>query len=421
MSLVFLLIVLPICGLYLLVWPNTYLSQINISFWPKPLVKSLLEKKSTEYIDVIVEGRRTRIIYSDLNITLRVDKTMESLEMKSISDLLSKWMTASRTTMIQPVFEFGEGFENRVSEIFSVRPLKNESTHYDNAAGLFVYSAEGRKARVDAMELQVKLITFFDTKKKQLIVEMVSESSDLEKRVAKVNSNLKTTFSYPLELKIQDSKQKISLGFDGIVRMMHVETEDFLQTINFLIDKGKVSDLLAVNGLNNISPEWAAKMIEDNLSSRYEGKKPKQLVLGADSGPNTDGKVAKTYIEVDLSQQKMFFFENGNLFKTYIVSTGLNYPTPVGNYKIINKLPMGFSNIFHVWMPWWMAFDYREDLGAYLGIHELPYKLVEGEKIYRFGNYIGSRKTGGCIALSPGDSKEVFDRSFPGMDMVVYQ
>jgi lipoprotein-anchoring transpeptidase ErfK/SrfK len=117
----------------------------------------------------------------------------------------------------------------------------------------------------------------------------------------------------------------------------------------------------------------------------------------------------------------MYFFENGNLFKDYNVSTGLNYPTPVGSYKIKNKLPIGFSAIFNVWMPWWMAFEYAEDIGAYLGIHELPYKLVGGEKIYRFGNYIGNRKTGGCVALAPGDAKEVYDKSYPGMDVVIFK
>jgi len=418
---VIVLIVFPICGLYLLVWPNTYLSQMNISFWPKPLVRSFLEKKNNENLIVIADGRETTTSYKALDITLKVDQTMENLNVKSISGLLTKWLSSSRTTVIQPVFEFGEDFENRVSEFFPIRPLTNESTDFDNDSGLMTYSVTERKARVDPVELQVKLITFSYTRKKPIIVEMINVSSDLEKQISKINSNLKRTYSKPLELTIQGKKQKISIEPRGISKLLEIETKDLYKTVNLSINKNRVSQLLADNGLDSISTEWAARVIGDSLTQRYKGGKPEPLVLGADSGPNTDGKIAETYIEVDLSQQKMFFFEKGNLFKSYAVSTGLNYPTPIGSYKIMNKLPMGFSNIFHVWMPWWMAFEYRDDIGAYLGIHELPYKLVEGQKVYRFGNYIGSKKTGGCIALSPGNSKEVYDKSFPGMDVFVYQ
>jgi hypothetical protein len=347
---------------------------------------------------------------------------LRELNPKSITEVLNKWIfSLSRITVIQPTFIFGDDFEKLVSEKLPKKLLLNERISYNRDSGLFDYLVDERKTRVDTIDLQVKLITFSDFGDRSISAEMISESNELEKRVDKVNKNLTAVFKNPLEISIQGVDGKLSLNPNEMLGLLEVKTKDFLNTVDLSVKNEEVKQLLADNGINNMSTEWTAKVIKDNLKARYNGGLVEPLVLGADMGPNSDGSLADKYIEVDLSQQKMYFFENGNLFKDYNVSTGLNYPTPVGSYKIKNKLPIGFSAIFNVWMPWWMAFEYAEDIGAYLGIHELPYKLVGGEKIYRFGNYIGNRKTGGCVALAPGDAKEVYDKSYPGMDVVIFK
>ncbi len=418
---VFIVFFILIGGLYGLVWPNTYLSQINISFWPKIFVRSFLETKNREGVNVVVEGKETKIRYIDLEMSLDVEQTMKGLEIKNITTLLYNWWASPvRTTLIQPVFTFGEDFDRLVIEKFPVKPLVNESISYNKSLGLFEYQVNKRKSVIDTVDLLAKLVTFSDVGKKPKFVNMIDQSNELENTVESVNKKLQATINKPIEVVFGANGQKIAIEPKDILDLLEVKTEDLFRTLSFDVDKNVVSRILVNNGVNDV-PDWPTKLIADNLESRYNDGIPKPVVLGIDSGPNTAGDIADKYIEVDLSQQKMFFFEKGELYKSYSVSTGLRYPTQVGTYKIKNKIPMGFSAIFNVWMPWWMAFDYREDLSAYLGIHELPYKLVEGEKIYRFGNYIGSRKTGGCVALSPGDSKEVYDKSFPGMDVVVYE
>ena len=408
--------------MFLLVWPNTYLSQMNISFWPKPLVKIFLENKGKQIVDVKVEYGETKVSYRDLGISLDIDKTMECLEIKRISDLVKRWVfSANNITLIQPVFEFGDDFEKLAEEKFPKRSLINESVAYNTDSGLFDYNVDVRKARVDTVDFQAKLITFSEIKSKPIEIEMIGESSNLEKKIDDINRSLRFVYSKPLDLVVEGINKKIILGQNELLQILDVEINKSTNMVDLSIKKEAVTKLLADNGVINTSADWVTKNIKDNLTQRYSKGELKPVVLGVDSGPNTDGSLANKYIEVDISQQKMYFFENGQLFKEYSVSTGLNYPTPAGSYKIKNKLPMGFSSIFNVWMPWWMAFDYREDIGAYLGIHELPYRLIGGEKIYRFGNYIGSKKTGGCVALAPGDSKEVYDKSSQGMDVFIYQ
>lgn len=140
------------------------------------------------------------------------------------------------------------------------------------------------------------------------------------------------------------------------------------------------------------------------------------LVLGVDDGPTSQGELSPKYLEVDLSQQKMYFFIGGKLHKSYRISTGLDYPTPVGEFHILNKAPLAFSGIYNVWMPYWMAFEYAGDVGAYLGVHEKAYSHLEkGKKIYNHDREIGDKLTGGCVALAPGDSQEVYTLSDVGM------
>ncbi|GAB4026161.1 MAG: hypothetical protein Fur0011_0850 [Candidatus Microgenomates bacterium] len=140
------------------------------------------------------------------------------------------------------------------------------------------------------------------------------------------------------------------------------------------------------------------------------------VVLGVDDGPTSNGELASKYIEVDISQQKLYFFASGSLAKVYTISTGLDYPTPVGDFHIMNKAPLAFSGIYNAWMPYWMAFEYANDVGAYLGFHEKAYtSLVKGKKVYSHDREIGDKLTGGCIALSEKDAQEVYDHSDVGM------
>ena len=136
----------------------------------------------------------------------------------------------------------------------------------------------------------------------------------------------------------------------------------------------------------------------------------------------THGEIAERYIEINISQQKMYLFYRGNLVNSYPVSTGLYYPTPVGRFQIMNKALEGYSDIFNVYMPYWMAFYYGWAGGqdAYFGIHELPYWYVGQERKQRPREFLGSPHTGGCVSLDIGAAKEVYDFSYVGMDVVIF-
>ncbi len=416
------LLLIVVGGVYYLVWPNTFLSSVNISFWPKPVVRAFLNKVKNEEIKVRLGEEEKTVSRLGLGIELDVNQTMSKLSPNSISKLIDNWYKSlSQITFIQPVFGTSENTNELVAEKISKKTISEENFAYDRDLGLFVYQGKVAGSTVNVEDLTEKLTNIKGTKETSVEAEKIEDESELKQEINEVNKKIVKVYEKPLEIVLEGASKKIKIESKKILALMQASANDNLKNIEIKIDKLALRKIFGDEGVENISIDWTAKRIENELAKRLEGGQGEVLVLGVDTGPNTDGSVADKYIEVDISQQRLYFFENGEVFKSYPVSTGQYYPTPTGSYKIMNKSEIGYSGIFKVWMPYWMAFDYRKDLGAYLGIHELPYMLIGGEKIYRFGNYIGTKKTGGCIALSPGDSKEVYDKTNTGMDLVIYQ
>ena len=358
--------------------------------------------------------------YSDLGMTFNIEETMNKLSGLNFFEKINKWLMSRRdTTLIQPVITFDDNFDKRANELLGNNKVENETAAYDKEKGVFVYKSKNRLTRVDTEDLKIKLTTL--TRGNILKeVNLIYDVSELEQKVDKINKSLMGVFGSSLDLMVGYPENKITLNPKIMRSITNIDPVGNFQSVSFGFDERQLQDLLNTSG-KNIKTSWATNLISKNLTDRFERGVVKPVVLGSDTGPNTDGTIASKYIEIDISQQMMYLFADGQPIKNYRISTGLNYPTPTGNYKIVNKLNMGYSGIFGVWMPWWMAFDFRDDIKAWVGIHELPYKLNGQEKVYRFGNYIGQRKTGGCVALAPGESKEVYDFAYPGMDVAIFQ
>ena len=107
-------------------------------------------------------------------------------------------------------------------------------------------------------------------------------------------------------------------------------------------------------------------------------------------------------IVIDKSQNVLLLKTDDEIIKTYIVSTGMNNSTPIGNFKIVNKLvnPTWFSegtaippeSPDNILGTRWMGFDLDD-----YGIHG----TTEDETI-------GQQITRGCIRMSNSDVEELF-------------
>lgn len=120
-------------------------------------------------------------------------------------------------------------------------------------------------------------------------------------------------------------------------------------------------------------------------------------------------------ILVDKSQNVLLLKNNEEVIKTYIVSTGKNNCTPVGTFKIVNKLPnptwfkagavVPPESSQNVLGTRWMGFD----LAGY-GIHG----TIEPKEL-------GKQVTQGCVRLSNSDVEELYSIVPVGTEVVVIE
>lgn len=121
------------------------------------------------------------------------------------------------------------------------------------------------------------------------------------------------------------------------------------------------------------------------------------------------------YIEIDISEQKLGQFQNGYQLGDYIISSGIwDLPTPLGEFKIISKSELAYSNKYKLYMPFWMAFT---NYGH--GIHGLPY-WVRGKNIYYEGeNHLGKRASHGCVRVQLENAKKLYYWAEKGTKVVI--
>ena len=268
----------------------------------------------------------------------------------------------------------------------------------------------------------------FGTNIDPLIPPLMPLATNAQEKVTETNIKIADVFSrsltvimrinnadrfFTIDRKDLQSGIKTEITSDA-VNARFVPSENLLSTYTENVMFGKEKEQI-------LSTKQRLKTaIEQALHDRYIGFVGESIHVNVDSGPNSDGSLANRYIEIDISQQRMYTFKNGVLVKSYRISSGKDYPTPTGTFEILNKTGLGFSTIYNVWMPYWMGFNYSKELRAYFGIHELPFYYSAGNKIQRPRDFIGVPNTGGCVALDIGDAKEVYQFAEIGTKVVIY-
>lgn len=124
----------------------------------------------------------------------------------------------------------------------------------------------------------------------------------------------------------------------------------------------------------------------------------------------TEGK----YLDIDLSSQTIFLFEDGKEKGAFKVSTGKGgMDTPKGIFSVMGKAARPWSRDYGLFMPWFIQFTNQGH-----GIHELP----EWPSGYKEGtNHLGIPVSHGCVRLGVGPAKEVYDFATIGMLIVVHK
>ncbi len=146
------------------------------------------------------------------------------------------------------------------------------------------------------------------------------------------------------------------------------------------------------------------------------GGKNKLITMQNNTGPGADRERYK-YLEIDISEQKLKFYENGFLLGEHPVSTGtLKMPTPLGSFKILSKSKVAYSNAYSLYMPNFMLFTKS---GA--GIHGLPYWKNGDKFVYEGVNHLGKRVSHGCVRLALDVAEKIFTWATVNTPVIVHQ
>ncbi len=110
-------------------------------------------------------------------------------------------------------------------------------------------------------------------------------------------------------------------------------------------------------------------------------------------------------IVVDISEQSMTVYEDGEIRNTYIVSTGVsNSPTMAGIFQVQTHELNAYASNWDLYMPHFMGI-YEAWPGFMNGIHGLPL-LSSGQRLW--ASTLGSPASYGCIILDLAAAEDVY-------------
>lgn len=142
----------------------------------------------------------------------------------------------------------------------------------------------------------------------------------------------------------------------------------------------------------------------------------KEVEAGYDPRSSSKKKLQKK-IEIVLSQQRLRYYLGDIMIGSARVSTGKQVsPTPIGEFRVVNKSDKAWSNAAKLWMPYWMGLGGDGIRYGKYGIHELP-EWPGGKK--EGENHLGTPVSGGCIRLGVGAAKMLYDWTPVGTKIII--
>ncbi len=414
-------------------YPNTFIGTTNVSGKTSGQIKRILTAEQSVLPKIQVKDRTYQYTYTRLGVVVDTDRALSEVfnpnrKIFPINILYFIRSLFTKNTIPAPVI-FTQAFDQFITDMTFNFGDATDSVSVDPETKSIMVTGTSETYRFDKTSLQTLISTRFGNYAYPIYPMLAKVTNETINQITDVNQKLADIFSQPI---------MVYLDMGGTTRAVELKEEDIRKATTITITPGTLRVSIAVNltALNTVLTQRIRhtgfpireNVVTQNVQQdflkaiqlRYAGMDITAVSTTLDDGPNTDGTVAEKYIEVDISQQKMYLFKDGVVYKTYKVSTGLDYPTPVGQFTILNKVDLGFSDIYKVWLPWWLGFSYSDTLNAYFGIHEQPYILTaDGKPVIR-DKRLGTPTTGGCIALAPGAAKEVYEFASIGTPVYIY-
>ena len=253
-----------------------------------------------------------------------------------------------------------------------------------------------------------------------------SDDDSLNREAASLNDALQASITYDL------GNQKITLNSDiyfpwlitaedGTVTLNEDMVNDYVTrlkestdtaytTRGFKTVSGHSINVKGPYGFNISKKKEAEQLKEDILS----GKKVEREPVYTTTGHSRSGQeYGDTYIEVDMTNQTVYFIQDGQVVFTSDCVTGntsLGRGTPTGIFSIMYKAKnvvlrgANYASPVTYWMPFYNG----------CGFHDASWRGSFGGTIYR---YSGSH---GCVNMPIPKAKELYGLVEAGLPVIIY-
>lgn len=405
--------------------PGTVIGNMNLSRTPWNIGQANLKSRLTTPFYVNLESKSRGVTPEELGITLDRDK-LAKLSSTCRTKLLRIFCRNTSNEKINPndVFVIDEGklalFLDELNREMSYLS-KNNIISFENNT----FRALSPEATITVDESEFKsaksLARIITTD--NFVVNLEIESEDNLELQKEATEQLILDISAPLLIKygrnpIYVPKTTVSGFIDTLTlddffygKINKKAIKDYIKEISkqYASDDVVLEEVQAIDAISRAMLFRAANYEINNA-----------VVLPLKGNPKSNGELHNEYLEIVKSQQRLYKFKEGKLVNTYIISTGLTWETPAGEFEILGKQKMTISYYDDWYMPNYLSIGKIN--GYFFGFHEIPYHMDAAGNIYsRDANTMGSPATGGCIQLKPKDSLELFDETPIGTPVYIYE
>lgn len=324
----------------------------------------------------------------------------------------------------------------------NLNPVKNESIHSTDAKivfdkGKFKVEKEVHGDFVKRDELRNEIISHFADKNEKLNLE--EENLYIEPSITADSEYIKNQlesykklFTKKIIFDFDDRKEEVtgqgiiamySKSDDGTLVVDEKRVLKFVENLATKYDTFRTSRIFNATGIGSVKVDGG---IYGWLTDR---QKTKDEVIAAlnkdevvtikpiyrqDAVSRTINDIGNTYIEVDLARQKLWYYNKGNLeLETNIVSGNptLGNGTPTGTDRIWSRERDRFltGENYRSKVNYWLPINWSG-----VGLHDATWRSNFGGNIYL------SSGSHGCVNIPPAVMKNLFDKTFNGMPVIVY-
>ena len=421
---------------------RSYINGVNYGGKTVKQVEMQIAEDISQYTLTLHErdGKTEEIKASDIKLTYVSDGTIQKLKdqqspfnwifgsLKDDTQEMDATTTYNRDKLTEVIEQLDCFDDSKV-----VKP-ENAYLKYENGAYEIVPAVQGNQLDKEKVQKLIKEAvengeTDIDLEKEDCYIkpEFDETKEELIKAQKTMNQYLKTKITYDFadrteELTGDTFKDWLSMDDDFQVIISEEKAIEYIKTLEqkyntlgksrqFITHDGKEITVPSGDYGYMISRSRELEHLKTDITSGETVKREPEYAYKGYVRETND--IGNTYVEIDLTQQKMFFYINGKVYVETDVVTGnesRQYGTPVGVYGLTYKerdatlTGEDYSSPVKYWMPF----------NGNIGIHDASWRTKFGGEIYKTN---GSH---GCINTPEKYAKKIFEKIEAGMPVIVH-